>query len=77
MIPNIYLQICVRYVIVNILFSIINIRGLGCKTYCLGNDGYYVAYKSITLSYISSMFIKMKFIHCHSCVTFLMKSMSI
>ena len=39
-------------------------------------DGYYVAYKPITLSYILLMFIEMKFIHCHSCVMFAMKSMS-
>ena len=41
------------------------------------NDGYYVAYKPITLSCILFMFIEMKFIHCHSCVMFAMKSMSI
>ena len=41
------------------------------------DDGYYVAYKPITLSYISFMFIEMKFIHWHSCVIFAMKSMSI
>ena len=39
-------------------------------------DGYYVAYKPITLSCISFMFIKMKFIHCHSCLMFVAKSMS-
>ena len=39
-------------------------------------DGYYVAYKLITLSCILFMFIEMKFIHCHSCVMFAMKSMS-
>ena len=39
-------------------------------------DGYYVAYKPITLSCILLMFIEMKFIHCHSCVMFAMKSMS-
>ena len=39
-------------------------------------DGYYVAYKPITLSRILFMFIEMKFIHCHSCVMFAMKSMS-
>ena len=39
-------------------------------------DGYYVAYKTIKLSYILFMFIEMKFIHCHSCVMFAMKSMS-
>ena len=38
--------------------------------------GYYVAYKPITLSCILFMFIEIKFIHCHSCVTFAMKSMS-
>ena len=38
------------------------------------SDGYYVAYKPITLSCI--LFIEMKFIHCHSCVMFAMKSMS-
>ena len=41
------------------------------------SDGYYVAYKPITLSCISFMFIKMIFIHYHSCVIFAMKSMSI
>ena len=41
------------------------------------SDGYYVAYKPITLSCILFMFIEMKFIHCHSCVMFAMKSMSI
>ena len=40
------------------------------------SDGYYVAYKPITLSLILFMFVEMKFIHCHSCVTFAMKSMS-
>ena len=40
-------------------------------------DGYYVVYKPITLSCIFFMFIEMKFIHCHSCVMFAIKSMSI
>ena len=40
------------------------------------NDGYYVAYKRITLSCILFMFIEIKFIRCHSCVMFAMKSMS-
>ena len=40
------------------------------------SDGYYVAYKPITLSCILFMFIEIKFIHCHSCVMFAMKSMS-
>ena len=39
-------------------------------------DEYYVAYKPITLSYISYMIIEMKFIYCHSFVIFEMKSMS-
>ena len=39
-------------------------------------DGYYVAYKPITLPCILFMFIEMKFIHCHSCVMFAMKSVS-
>ena len=39
-------------------------------------DGYYVAYKPITLTCILFMFIEMKFIHCHCCVIFAMKSMS-
>ena len=42
----------------------------------LVTDGYYVAYKPITLSCILFMFIEMKFIHCHSCVMFATKSMS-
>ena len=37
---------------------------------------YYVAYKPITLLCILLMFIEMKFIHCHYCVMFVMKSMS-
>ena len=41
-----------------------------------GGDGYYVAYKPITFSCILFMFIEMKFIHCHSCMMFTMKSMS-
>ena len=44
--------------------------------HCVFHDGYYVAYKPITLSCILFMFIEMKFIHCHSCVMFAMKSMS-
>ena len=40
-------------------------------------DVYYVAYKPITLSYISFMFIEMKIIYFHSCMMFAMKSMSI
>ena len=39
-------------------------------------DRYVVAYKPIILQYIWFMFIEMKFIHCHSCVIFSMKSMS-
>ena len=39
-------------------------------------DGYYVAYKPITLSSIFFMFIEMKYIHCHSSVMFVMKYMS-
>ena len=42
----------------------------------LGCEGYYVAYKPITLLCILFMFIEMIFIHCHSCVMFAMKSMS-
>ena len=40
------------------------------------SDGYYVAYKPITLSCILFMLIEMKFIYCYSCVMFAMKSMS-
>ena len=48
-----------------------------CKHTCMDVcDGYYVAYKPITLSSILFMFVEMKFIHCHSCVMFAMKSMS-
>ena len=39
------------------------------------SDGYYVAYKPITLPCISFMFIEMKFIFCHPCVMFAIKSM--
>ena len=41
------------------------------------SDVYYVASKPITLSFIFFVFIEMKFIHCHYCVMFAMKSMSI
>ena len=40
-------------------------------------DGYYVAYKLITLLCILFMFSEMKFIHCYSCVMSAVKSMSI
>ena len=40
------------------------------------SDGYYVAYKPITLSSILFMFFEIKFINFHSCVMFAMKSMS-
>ena len=40
------------------------------KRGALLSDGYYVAYKPITLSSILFMFVEMKFIHCHSCVMF-------
>ena len=40
-------------------------------------DGYYVAYKPITLLFISFMFIKMKSIYCHSYMMFVMKFVSI
>ena len=40
-------------------------------------DRYYVAYKPITLPCILFMFIEMIFINFHSCVMFVMKSMSI
>ena len=43
---------------------------------CESTDGYYVAYKPIKLSCILFMFIEMIFIHCYSCVIFVMKSMS-
>ena len=36
-----------------------------------------MAYKPIPLPCISFMFNEMKFIHCHSCVMFIIKSMSI
>ena len=40
-------------------------------------NGYYVAYKIITFSCNVFMSIEIKFIHHHSCVLFIMKSMSI
>ena len=40
-------------------------------------NGYCVAYEPITCPCISFMFIEMKSIHFHSCVMFVMKSMSI
>ena len=62
--------------------QILNVVNDGCSVlFTVKNrhqlsDGYYVAYKPITLSCILFMFIEMKFIHCHSCVMFAMKSMS-
>ena len=47
-----------------------------CRRLKESRDGYYEAYKPITLSCILFMFIEMVFIHCHSCVMFAMKSMS-
>ena len=43
----------------------------------VSNDGYYVTDKSITLLFISFMFIEMKFTHCHSCVMFIINHTSI
>ena len=40
-------------------------------------DGYYVAYKPITISCILFMFNKIEFIHCHYCVIFTVKYTSI
>ena len=40
-------------------------------------DGYYITYKPSTPPCISFKFNKMKFIYCHYCVTFVMKSMNI
>ena len=44
---------------------------------CVQIDRYSMAYNPITLPCISFMFIKMKFIHSHSCLTVVIKSMSI
>ena len=41
------------------------------------DDVYYVAYKPITLPFLSFIFIEMKFSYCHSCVIFVMKYISI
>ena len=40
-------------------------------------DSYDETYKPITLPSISFMFIEIKFIHYHSCVTFVMKFINI
>ena len=47
------------------------------KCLCKISDRYYVAFKPITLLYIFFMFIKIKFIHCHSFVMYTMKSISV
>ena len=62
--------------IVIIMLQWLRLYTLGSRGSRELNDGYYVAYKAITLSCILFMFIEMKFIHCHSCVMFAMKSMS-
>ena len=41
------------------------------------SNGYYVAYEPITRPCILFMFIEVQFINFHSCVMFVMKSMSI
>ena len=50
-------------------------RGGGCKR-GRGDNKYYVTYKPITILCILFMFIKIKFIYCHSSVMFAMKLMS-
>ena len=40
-------------------------------------DGYYMAYKLITLLCSSFKFIQIKFIDCYSCMMFTIKSMNI
>ena len=57
-------------------FLVSSLFHIGRKRGCEIGDGYYVAYKPITLSCILFMFIEIKFIHFHSCVMFAMKSMS-
>ena len=47
-----------------------------CSAHHLVTDGYYMTYKPIILSCILFMFIEMNFIHYHSCVMFVIKSMS-
>ena len=60
----------------NLPVDLIPLPSLKASSTNVVNDGYYVAYKPITLPCILFMFIEMKFIHCHSCVMFAMKSMS-
>ena len=48
-----------------------------CMILNISIDEYYVAYKPIILPCIFFTFIQVKFINCHSCVMFAMKSMSI
>ena len=55
--------------VLNVCFLVISIK-------MSPTNGYYVAYQPIKLSCILFMFIEMKLIHCHSCVMFVMKSMS-
>ena len=58
------------------LFILIVSPPMAIRSAIIINDGYYVAYKPIPFSCILFMFIEMKFIHCHSCFMFAMKSMS-
>ena len=46
-------------------------------TKIMPNDRYHVAYELITLPCILFMFNKTKFINCHSCGMFAMKSINI
>ena len=51
---------------------------ISCEiTYILHIDRCHVAYEPITLPCILFMFIQMNFIHCHSCMIFVIKFMSI
>ena len=47
------------------------------KITTLASNGYYVAYKPITLPCVLFMFIERIFLYYHSCMMFVMKSMSI
>ena len=43
---------------------------ISVETPRIDSDGYYVAYKPITLLCISFLFIEIRFTYCHSCVMF-------
>ena len=58
-------------------YTKVHIHSICPRARGVASNRYFVAFKSIMLSCLWFMFIKMKFIHYHSYMMFTMKSMSI